>query len=203
MALARFSCSRNRPARVFRPDRAEAGFSLIEVLIAIGVVTTALVALAQLFAMSTRANYTSRSTTIATTLATQKLEQLRGLTWGFDNLSLPVSDTQTDLSANPPAAIGGTGLQPSPGNTLGKNWAGYVDYLDEYGNSLGGGETVPGHAVWIRRWSIEPLPTDPNNTLILQVLVTRNKARGAADEGAVARLGEEARLMTVKTRKAK
>ncbi len=193
MALAKSSSSRNP----------EAGFSLLEVLIALGILTTALVALAQLFAMSTRTNYAARSTTFATVFAEQKLEQLRGLTWGFDSLGLPVSDTQTDTAVSPPAATGGTGLAPSPGPTLGGNTAGYVDYLDEYGNSLGGGATMPGNAVWIRRWSIEPLPTNPNDTLVLQVLVTRNRNRGAANEGAVARLGEEARLMTVKTRKAK
>ena len=56
---------------------------------------------------------------------------------------------------------------------------------------------------FIRRWSVEPLPTNPNNTLILQVLVTRNRNRGDADAGNVARQNEEARLMSVKTRKTK
>ena len=50
-----------------------------------------------------------------------------------------------------------------------------------------------------RRWSIEPLPTNPNNTLIIQVLVTPNRVRGAADAGSVGRLAGEARMMTVKT----
>jgi hypothetical protein len=48
---------------------------------------------------------------------------------------------------------------------------------------------------------VEPLPTNPNNTLILQVLVTRRQDRGVADAGSVARLPDEARLVTVKTRK--
>jgi len=64
------------------------------------------------------------------------------------------------------------------------------------------GAGVPASAIYTRRWSISPLPTNPNNTLIIQVLVTRNKARGASDLGAVGRLPEEARLITVKTRKA-
>jgi hypothetical protein len=49
---------------------------------------------------------------------------------------------------------------------------------------------------------VEPLPTNPNNTLIIQVLVTRRRDRGTADIGSVARAPEEARLITVKTRKA-
>ena len=57
--------------------------------------------------------------------------------------------------------------------------------------------------MYIRRWSVEPLPTNPNNTLILQVLVFLNRDRGDADAGNVARLPEEARLVSVKTRKMK
>ena len=68
---------------------------------------------------------------------------------------------------------------------------------------MGTGDVVPPDtAIYTRRWSITPLPTNPNNTLIIQVLVTRNKARGDADLGAVTRLPEEARMIAVKTRKA-
>ncbi len=80
---------------------------------------------------------------------------------------------------------------------------GYVDYVDGFGRIIGGGSTVPAQAVYVRRWSVEPLPTNPNNTVILQVLVTRSRDRGTADsdEGSTRRLRDEARLMTVKTRK--
>ncbi len=61
---------------------------------------------------------------------------------------------------------------------------------------------MPQNTAYIRRWMVEPLPTNPNNTLILQVLVTRSQDRGTADAGSVARMPEEARLVTVKTRKA-
>lgn len=174
------------------------------------ILTVALVSLAQLFAYSTRANFSSRSNTYAALLAQQKMEQLRGLTWGFDPVGLPVSDVTTDTS-NAPAATGcptpspggGSGLAPSPWGTLQQNTAGWVDYVDQNGCVLGGGAAAPAGAIYIRRWSVEPLPTNPNNTLILQVLVTRNPNRGAADAGNVARMPEEARLMSVKTRKTK
>ena len=96
----------------------------------------------------------------------------------------------------------GTGLQPSPPDALRKNTAGYVDHVDVSGQIVGRDELPPEDAIYTRRWSIEPLPTNPNNTLILQVLVTRNRDRGNADEGSVARLRDEARVITVKTRKA-
>jgi len=183
--------------------RGEGGFSLAETMVAVGLLATALVTLAQLFGISTRGNIASRNTTYAAVLAEQKLEELRSLTWGFDGDGLPISDTTSNTAVNPETPTGGRGLEPSPITALQENTSGYVDYVDQFGNKVGtGGTTGPGDAIFTRRWSITPLPTNPNNTLIIQVLVTRNKARGAADEGAVARLPEESRLVTVKTRKA-
>ena len=77
-----------------------AGFSLLEVLVATTILTVALVALAELFAISTRANDSARVTTFAAVLAQQKMEQLRALMWGFDALGLPISDTSTDLTVS-------------------------------------------------------------------------------------------------------
>jgi prepilin-type N-terminal cleavage/methylation domain-containing protein len=198
MALARSRCS------------SDAGFSLIEVLAAMVILSVALVSLAQLFAVSTKSNFSSRSNTYAALLAQQKIEQLRGLTWGFDILGLPVSDFASDTSASEaisgcPASAGGspTGLSPSPWGTLQQNAAGWVDYIDENGCILGGGAAAPARTKFTRRWSVEPLPNNPNNTLILQVLVTRRTERGAANAGSVARMNDEARLMSVKTRKTK
>ena len=179
------------------------GFSLIEVMVATGLLATALVTLAQLFALSTRSNIGSRNTTYAAVLAEQKIEELRALTWGFDSSGLPLSDSTANTAVSPEEPAGGTGLDPSPSTALQENTDGYVDYIDQWGNKVGrGGTTPPDNAIYIRRWSIEPLPTNPNNTLILQVLVTRSRNRGTADQGAVQRLPEEARLITVKTRKA-
>lgn len=182
--------------------RNDAGFSLVETLVAAGILATALVALAQLMAVGVQTNAMARRGTGTAILAEQKMEQLRGLTWGFDNSSLPVSDTTTDTAVAPEAKTGGTGLSPSPDAALQTNTDGYVDYVDINGVQLGGGTTAPAGTAFIRRWSIEPLPTNPNNTLIIQVLVTRNPDRGAADAGSVARMPGEARVISVKTRKA-
>ena len=97
MAQARYSSS--------------SGFSLVEVLISMAILTAVSLGVAQLFAVSTRANLVARGQTSTTALAEQKLEQLRSLTWGFDveGQGLPVSDTTTDLSVDPPAATGGRG----------------------------------------------------------------------------------------------
>jgi hypothetical protein len=60
---------------------------------------------------------------------------------------------------------------------------------------------IPDETAYIRRWSVEPLPTNPNNVVILQVLVTRVRDRGTGNSGSVSRGPQEARLMTIKSRK--
>ena len=158
------------------------GFSLLEVLFATTVLTVALAGLAQLFAVATRANSRAKATTYAAILAQQKMEQLRNLTYAFDALGLPRTDLDTDITVVPELPNGGTGLQPSPAGALGANTVGYVDYLDASGKSLGGlAPKPPPGAVYIRRWSVEPLPINPDNTIVLQVLVTPTRHRGLAD----------------------
>jgi type II secretory pathway pseudopilin PulG len=191
--LARFCCN----------AKSEAGFTLLEVLVATGILVAAVVALAQMFVLSTQTNTMARKTTYAAVLADQKVEELRALTWGFDTQGLPVTDTTTNTSVSPEQPYGGVGLTRSPATALQENTMGYVDFIDNFGAKVSSvdGEPPPG-TVYIRRWSIEPLPTNPNNTLIIQVLATRWRTRGAADQGKVQRLPEEARVVTVKTRKA-
>jgi type II secretory pathway pseudopilin PulG len=184
-----------------RKSEAEAGFSIVEVLVATGLLASALVALAQLFAIATSTNAAARTSTLTMMLAEQKIEQLRALQYTFDRAGLPVQDTETDLAVYPPAATGGKGLSPHTENTLQANTDGYVDYLDPYGRTLGGGTVIPDGTAFIRRWSVEPLPTNPNNVIILQVMVTRQRDRGTGDAGSVARGAQEARVMTIKSRK--
>jgi prepilin-type N-terminal cleavage/methylation domain-containing protein len=186
----------------------QSGFSLLEVIVASSLLTVAVGCLAQLFVISTRANTSARTRTYASVLAQQKMEQLRSLTWGFDGVGLPLTDTTTDISVAPEKATGGQGLIPSPaGNTgagtLGVNTNGYCDFLDESGRWLAGGTDAPPGAAFVRRWSVDPLPTNPNNTIVLQVVVMRNRARGQGTAAAgSARAPDAAVLISVKTRKA-
>lgn len=187
-------------------NNSQRGFSLVEVLVSMALLTTVSLGVAQLFAASTNANRVARTRTSTTAMAEQKMEQLRSLAWGFDlqGQGLPVSDTTTNLAVYP-HQDNGTGLNPSPTDTLIKNTSGFVDYLDANGAWVGtGGQPMAG-AAYIRRWAITPLPTNPNNTLILQVLVT-----SVADEARLdltnlprrPRQPGDALLISVKTRKA-
>jgi hypothetical protein len=179
------------------------GFSIVEVIFATAVMATALVALGQMLALSVSNNQSSHTGTYSTVLAHEKMEQLRALTWGFDALGLPLTDTTTNTALPVESPAGGVGLTPSPPGTLQSSTPGYVDYVDRFGNVLGGGGSVLAKTAYIRRWSIEPLPAGQNNTIVIQVLVTKKANRGAADlAGSTQRHRDEARLMSVKTRKA-
>lgn len=188
----------------------ERGFTLIETLFSITILTTISLGVAQLFAVSALSTRMARDITSTTMLATQKMEQLRGLTWGFEiraggELGPPISDTSTDLSIDPPTATG-PGLLPSPTGTLETNTAQYVDYLGADGLWIGTGSAPPSGTVYIRRWSVQPLPTSPNDTLVLQVMATtlrqerQRQTRAAA--GPRGRLPADTWLVSVKTRKA-
>ena len=190
--------------------RDERGFGLVETLVSISILTTVALGVAQLFAVSALANHTARDRTSTAMLATQKMEQLRGLTWGFEiqpggQLGLPASDIRTDLSVEPPTSTG-TGLLPSPSGTLETNTVRYVDYLGADGAWIGTGAAPLAGTVYIRRWSVIPLPANPNDTLVLQVMTTTlRQERSRQRRGAVGprgRLPGDTWLVSVKTRKA-
>ena len=185
------------------------GFSLVEVLVSVSLLSIVSLGVAQLFAVSTRANMDSKGQTSTALLAVQKMEQLRSLTWGYDQsssaLGLPATDTTTNLSLPTPAG-GGAGLNPSPGNSLTANVQGYVDYLDQHGAWVGNGSAPPGNARYIRRWAITPLPTNPNNPLVFQVRVTTvsqaTLQAAAGNPNPNRRMGQDTWLVSLKTRKA-
>jgi len=183
------------------------GFSLMEVVVSMGLLTTVSLGVAQLFAVSTNANRTARNQTSTIAMAEQKMEQIRSLTWGFDleGLGLPLTDTTTNLGKYPHTADG-SGLDPSPSDSLLTNRDGYVDFLDYAGVWIGTGDTPPEGTVFIRRWAIRPLPTNPNNTIVIQVLVTpaSNENSRISQDGQELRkrMPGDSLLTSVKTRKA-
>jgi prepilin-type N-terminal cleavage/methylation domain-containing protein len=144
----------------------EAGFSLLEVVIAAALLACLAAGVSEVFALAVRESQMARVQTLATLLAAQKMEQLRSLTWGYGTGGALLSDESTDLSADPPVESG-PGLRPSPAATLDADVPFYVDYLD----SAGARVRSRGAAAYTRRWAVRPLPGDPDNVLILQVRV--------------------------------
>jgi prepilin-type N-terminal cleavage/methylation domain-containing protein len=149
------------------------GFTLIETMIAISITAVALTALAQLFVIAAQADADARRATFASILASQKIEQLKSL--------------GADLVAQGAAA-------------LSEDIAGACDFLDEYGRSLGTASSPLPGTVYIRRWSIEPIASDPD-TFVLQVAVFPRLWRSAVDpSGPDARPFGGAQVVTVKRR---
>jgi len=160
------------------------GFSLIEVVVAMGLLTMVSLGVAQLFAASTRVNIIARGQTSTTMLAEQKLEQIRSLTWGFDTNGegLPVSDTTSDLTAYP-STQNGSGLNPSPADSLEHNSTGFVDFVDAGGAWVGTGDTPPG--LW--------LPRPVINSTSLTPLICRSRSHDSARNRASAAVGSDSR----------
>lgn len=153
----------------------ERGFSLIEVLIALSLLAGALTGLSQLFAVSTRASSDARRTAMASILAAQKLEQLRSVA---------------------------SELTPESVGSLGHNVDGLCDFLDDYGRRLGGGTNPPDGTVFVRRWAIESLPSDPTSTFLFRVAVAPRSWMDAPDVGSGdPRVFGGAELVTVHTRR--
>jgi len=183
-------------SRRFAEDR---GFTLAEVCVAIVLLALAVAGVAQMISFAKRATWAARVQTTATILATQKLEQLRSLLWNVDAAGQRLSDVVTDLSRQPPTN-GGAGLGASSAGAIDANTPGYVDFLNGRGEWVGTGSTAPPTATFIRRWSIRPLPEDPADTLILQVLVTTVTGDRHAPTPR-RRLGQDALVTTMLSRK--
>ena len=128
------------------------------------------------------------ATRYAALLAQQKMEQLRGLTWGFDILGLPVSDSPpTPLPArrsrlrrrrrrrHGPVAVAAGARCSRTRDGLRRLRRRQRLHPRRWRHG------AAGRRGYIRRWSVEPLPTNPNNTLVLQVLVTRRTTAATAD----------------------
>ena len=184
-----------------------AGIALIEALVAIALLASALIALAGLLA--TAATATHRAHVVSTTaiLASRKMEQLRSLAWSADATGTATSDVRTDTAAVDVSttcrAVGasvGTGLSVSPAGALDADTPGYVDYVDGLGCGLGGGDHPPPGTVYVRRWSVTPLPASPEMAVVLQVVVSRYDPATANVPSLRGRPGS-ARLVSIKSRK--
>jgi type II secretory pathway pseudopilin PulG len=111
--------------------RTERGTTLVEAVVAIGILAGAVVALAGLSSIAIRNAAIARERTMATVLALQKIEALC-----------------RDVSSSP----------VSPANAWSVDTPGYLEYLDAYGNVIGGDRS----GAYVRRWSATPLPSDAN-----------------------------------------
>jgi prepilin-type N-terminal cleavage/methylation domain-containing protein len=178
------------------------GFSLLEVLIALGVLSSGVLAMSALMIATAQAGATATQLDVAQLAARAKLEDLRSLAWTSNDGAVPVSDWSTDLTVTPVAATGGPGLGVSPGNTLLANVEGYCDFLDRHGRWIGGGSPPPAGASWVRRWMVRP-DFDRPDLLSIQVVVVPVQRSAADTTLPIAQGLNGAWLATLRSRRAR
>ena len=169
---------------------------MLEALIAVAVVITITTGVALLIVRSRQAVWAGGTQSSAVVAAQQKLEQLAALEWRIDAGGTRSSDFSTDLSVDPPAtgATGGTGLRATAADALDRNVPGCADFLGADGTWRAAGGAPPSGATFVRRWSIARYPADPDDTLVLTVVVVPLAVSGRHTS---------ARLQTIRTRTAR
>jgi type II secretory pathway pseudopilin PulG len=130
------------------------GFTLIETLIATGLIVTALAGLAQLFTLSVRFTRDAGQFGVALVAAQDKLESLRSLSFRYDETGAAATDPR---------------LRASPGGTLAADVDGFVDWLDDRGSVLGGAAG----AAYVRRWRVTGIAVDDPAAIAIDVCVFR------------------------------
>src|SRR5882724_6221391 len=142
--------------------RCERGMSLIEMMVALGILLVVSVGILSMAMISITTTENQGHLAARTAeYAQDKMEQLLSLAFTDCNGTTTCTDTTTiDTTTNSyTLGTGGTGLAAGGSVTTATN--GYVDYLDADGNPLGGGATAPSNWSYQRTWLI----TDVSTTL--------------------------------------
>jgi type II secretory pathway pseudopilin PulG len=148
------------------------GFTLLETLVATGILVTALAGVAQLFVLGSHLTRQAGESGLALVAAQDKLESLRGHAFTYDPSGTEVTDAA---------------LAPSPASSLAEDLDPYVDWLDADGEVI----DSPDEAVLSRRWRITSLGLTTPDAIAIEVCVF---PLGAAARGA------DACLSTIRTR---
>ncbi len=156
--------------------------TLIEVSLAMIILVTAGLVSARLSGTTLKMIAAARLQSSATVLAARKVEELRGGGWQVAGSAAPLS--------------------PSPPDALSANTAGFVEYFDAGGQSLGGGASPPPRAVFICRWLVDVHPWNPPDLRVIRVLATPVVRDTHAGRGVARRRhADESLVTTLVTRK--
>lgn len=172
----------------------EQGFSLVEVVMAIAVVSIVTISVSTALLAGRTIAAHDRAAVIGRVAAQARLTTLTSLAFqtiaGAGGAPLAITDTTTDVAAEPPGP-GGSGLQESPADALWVDRAGYVDYLDGLGRGIGTGARARARAAYVRRWAIgRQGPGGAGQVVTVAVLVAPMAAAARAAAGDPTRLGD-------------
>lgn len=153
----------------------DAGFWLVEAVVAAGLFALLAAGVAQLSVMSYRATRLASRESIAHMLAVQKMEELQGTTWTY------LGSASVRGAGQPPLPVrvrdGGraVGQLQTGSATLSRDVSGYVDYQDPHGGWLGAGPSPPVGLAYVRRWSVRSHPHHPRRLLVVDVVVVSSQ----------------------------
>lgn len=133
------------------------GFTLLETLIATGILVTALAGIAQLFVLSAHLARQASTSGAALVSAQDKLESLRSLPFAYDADGSAITD---------PA------LQISPPGSLAEDVERYVDWVGPSGVS----SESEGEAEFTRRWRVSAIGSSEPDTVSIEVCVFKAPA---------------------------
>ncbi|HEX8028737.1 MAG TPA: type II secretion system protein [Vicinamibacterales bacterium] len=157
------------------PNHSSRGFTLVETVVATGILITALAGVAQLFLLGAQLTREANASGQALVAAQDKLESLRGLALGYD--AFGSNDTDPALA-------------PSPPSSLSADSPPYVDWVDSSGARL----PDSSRAAFVRRWRIDSLDETAPDAITIEVCVFRSSSNSMDARAA------EACLSTVRTR---
>lgn len=139
------------------PNSASDGFTLLETVVATGILVTALAGIAQLFALSVRSTHAAGSDGAALTAAQDKIEWLRSLDFGYGPVGEPVTDPE---------------LTWAGGGSLDEDIPGLVDELDSSGAVVDVARDEHG-AAFTRRWRLTRIDRYLPEAVAIEVCVWR------------------------------
>lgn len=146
------------------PESSHGGFTLLETVLATGILVTALAGIAQLFALSVRSTMDSGSQAAALAAAQDKIEHLRSLAFSYGLLGEPVTDP---------------GLASTGAQSLTEDTTGAVDFVNAEGAAVD--VTAASHgATFTRRWRVTPVDPFAPEAIAIEVCVFRWPAGGRA-----------------------
>ncbi len=160
------------------PNSSHDGFTLVETVVATGILVTALAGIAQLLALSVRSTRDAGSQSAALMAAQDKVEALRALAFTYDAAGAPVTAPE---------------LAVRNSLSLEEDTAGAVDFVDAHG-AIVIDEDEGNGAVFTRRWRITPLDAFVPDAIVIEVCVFHSPADG------VGPVASEACLATVRAR---
>ena len=132
------------------------GFTLIETVVATSLLITALAGVAQLFMLSAQLTRQAGASGVALAAAQEKLEELRGLAFAYDEAG---------------ALITASNLAASDSSSLDADIAPHVEWLDASGQA-----STAAAAAFVRRWRISTIGASPPESIAIEVCVFRAPA---------------------------